>query len=57
MGIIGRVLMQETVSVICQFLCDRLDDETGLKETSQGLVALQKMQRFGKTDATTVTSA
>lgn len=44
------------MSVIGQFLCDRLDDEAGLKETSQGLIALQKMQRFGKEEAILVAS-
>lgn len=40
-----------------QFLCDRLDDETGLKEATQGLIAVHKMQRFGKDEAVTVASA
>jgi hypothetical protein len=40
--------------VIAQFLCDRLEDEAGLKETAQGLVALQKAQRFGKDEATLI---
>lgn len=45
------------MAVIVQFLCDRLEDETGLKETSQGLSALQKSSRFGKEEAILVSSA
>lgn len=45
------------VSVISRFFCDRLEDETGLKDTAQGLVALHKAQRFGKDDALLVASA
>jgi hypothetical protein len=45
------------VSVIARFLCDRLEDETGLKDTAQGLVALQKAQRFGKDEASLIASA
>lgn len=50
-------LICSKVMVIVQFLCDRLEDETGLKETSQGLFALQKSSRFGKEEATLVSSA
>ena len=50
-------LIRPKVAVIVQFLCDRLEDETGLKETSQGLFALQKSSRFGKDEATLVSSA
>ncbi|KAL7267583.1 hypothetical protein RUND412_009827 [Rhizina undulata] len=51
-----KSLSRQQVAVIAQFLCDRLDDETGLKETAQGLIALQSMQRFGKEEAVLVAS-
>ncbi|RPA91136.1 ARM repeat-containing protein [Choiromyces venosus 120613-1] len=52
-----KALSRQQVAVIAQFLCDRLEDETGLKETSRGLFALQKSSRFGKEEATLVSSA
>ncbi|PWW78340.1 ARM repeat-containing protein [Tuber magnatum] len=52
-----KTLSRQQVAVIAQFLCDRLEDETGLKETSQGLFALQKSSRFGKEEAILVSSA
>lgn len=45
------------VSVITQFLTDRLEDETGLKEVANGLMALLGMQRFSAEDAEKVTLA
>jgi hypothetical protein len=42
------------VAVIRQFLCDRIGDESGLKETAQGLTALQRMSRFSGEDAVQV---
>ncbi|KAI5850424.1 RNAPII transcription regulator C-terminal-domain-containing protein [Morchella snyderi] len=53
----SKALTRQHVAVIAQFLCDRLDDESGLKETSTGLIALQAMARFGKDEAVTVTEA
>ncbi|KAG0131695.1 putative DNA repair/transcription protein [Tuber indicum] len=52
-----KTLSRQQVTVIAQFLCDRLEDETGLRETSQGLFALQKSSRFGREEATLVSSA
>ena len=36
------------VSVTVQFLCDRLEDAVGLRETAEGLIAVQKHDRFSK---------
>ena len=45
------------VSVITQFLTDRLEDEAGLKEVANGLMALLSMQRCGSEEAEKVTLA
>ena len=37
--------------MIRQFLCDRIEDAAGLKETAQGLIALERMSRFTPEDA------
>jgi DNA repair/transcription protein MET18/MMS19 len=42
------------VSVVRQFLCDRIEDATGLKESAQGLTALEKCKRFTGEDAQAV---
>lgn len=39
------------VAVLTQFLTDRLEDETGLKEVAQGLIALMNMPRFSAEEA------
>ncbi|EPS40889.1 hypothetical protein H072_5246 [Dactylellina haptotyla CBS 200.50] len=48
------LLSPAQVSVITQFLCDRLEDETGLKEVSQGLLAVAGMTRFQPEDSVMV---
>ncbi|KAF3919588.1 hypothetical protein ABW20_dc0103300 [Dactylellina cionopaga] len=48
------LLSPAQVSVITQFLCDRLEDEVGLREVSQGLLAVAGMTRFQAEDAQTV---
>ncbi|KAJ6257724.1 hypothetical protein Dda_7512 [Drechslerella dactyloides] len=45
------LLSPAQVSVITQFLCDRLEDEAGLKEVTQGLFAVYGMARFQPEDA------
>jgi DNA repair/transcription protein MET18/MMS19 len=40
-----------------QFLCDRLEDETGLKEVATGLTSLTKMHFFGNAEATKIMTA
>ncbi|EWC45959.1 hypothetical protein DRE_04752 [Drechslerella stenobrocha 248] len=45
------LLSPAQVSVITQFLCDRLEDEAGLKEVTQGLFAVAGMARFQPEDA------
>ncbi|KAF3928046.1 hypothetical protein AA313_de0201859 [Arthrobotrys entomopaga] len=45
------LLSPAQVSVITQFLCDRLEDESGLREISQGLIAVTSMTRFQPEDA------
>ncbi|KAI9869021.1 MAG: hypothetical protein M1813_002844 [Trichoglossum hirsutum] len=47
-------LIRQQIAVIRQFLCDRIEDESGLKETAQGLTALQRMSRFSGEDAVQV---
>ncbi|KAI9782111.1 MAG: hypothetical protein M1839_005457 [Geoglossum umbratile] len=49
-----KSLTRQQITVIRQFLCDRIEDESGLKETAQGLVALQRMSRFSGDDAVQV---
>ncbi|KAI9652551.1 MAG: hypothetical protein M1829_001511 [Trizodia sp. TS-e1964] len=46
-----KFLSKQQASILCQFLCNRLEDESGLKETAQGLVALQKTSCLTKHDA------
>ncbi|KAK6342855.1 hypothetical protein TWF718_008237 [Orbilia javanica] len=45
------LLSPAQVSVITQFLCDRLEDEAGLKEVCHGLLAIAGMSRFQPEDA------
>jgi DNA repair/transcription protein MET18/MMS19 len=52
-----KSLSRQQVPVIAQFLCDRLEDETGLKEVTSGLTSLARMQHFGNDEALQVTSA
>ncbi|KAH0545058.1 hypothetical protein FGG08_000829 [Glutinoglossum americanum] len=47
-------LTRQQIVVIRQFLCDRVEDESGLKEATQGLVALQRMSRFSGEDAVAI---
>ncbi|KAI5804937.1 RNAPII transcription regulator C-terminal-domain-containing protein [Geopyxis carbonaria] len=53
----SRSFTRQQVPVVAQFMCDRLEDETGLGETSSGLTALAKMHHFGKDEATQVMTA
>lgn len=52
-----KSLSRQQVPVITRFLCDRLDDETGLKETAAALTRLTKMHFFGDGEATQVATA
>ncbi|KAF8250485.1 ARM repeat-containing protein [Wilcoxina mikolae CBS 423.85] len=52
-----KSLSRQQVPVITQFLCDRFDDETGLKETAAALTSLTKMHFFGDSEATQVATA
>ncbi|KAF8476066.1 RNAPII transcription regulator C-terminal-domain-containing protein [Kalaharituber pfeilii] len=53
----SKSLTRQQIAVITQFLSDRLEDETGLKEVAQGLIALLKMPRFSAEEAEKVTLA
>jgi DNA repair/transcription protein MET18/MMS19 len=49
-----KSLSRQQVPVITQFLCDRFDDETGLREAAAGLTSLTRMHFFGDSEATQV---
>jgi DNA repair/transcription protein MET18/MMS19 len=49
-----KSLSRQQVPVMTQFLCDRLEDETGLKEVATGLTSLTKMHFFGNAEATKI---
>jgi DNA repair/transcription protein MET18/MMS19 len=50
-------LTRQQVPVITQFLSDRFDDETGLKEIASALISMTKMHFFGDSEATQVATA
>ncbi|KAI5846119.1 RNAPII transcription regulator C-terminal-domain-containing protein [Tricharina praecox] len=52
-----KSLSRQHLPVITQFLCDRLEDETGLKEVASGLASLTKMHHFDSDQATKVATA
>ncbi|KAI5816584.1 RNAPII transcription regulator C-terminal-domain-containing protein, partial [Pyronema omphalodes] len=49
-----RSLTRQQVPVITQFLSDRFEDETGLKEIAAALTSMTKMHFFGDSEATLV---
>lgn len=49
--------LQTKVSVITQFLCNRLEDEVGLKEVAQGLLAVAGMTKFQPGEAGLIASS
>ncbi|KAI9857336.1 MAG: hypothetical protein M1824_004886 [Vezdaea acicularis] len=53
----AKALTRQHVAVTRQFFCDRIDDATGLKESAQGLVALQRSSHFSAEDAAQVAIA
>ena len=52
-----KSLSRQHLPVITQFLCDRLEDETGLKEVASGLISLTAMHYFDSDQATKVATA
>lgn len=52
-----KTLTRTQIPFVREFLCDRLEDETGVKETSGALTALAKQKSFTKEDTTGVVDA
>lgn len=44
-------LSRQHITVLVEFMCERVDDEVAIKEICNGLIALQGMSRFSKEDA------
>ncbi|KAH0562369.1 hypothetical protein GP486_002935 [Trichoglossum hirsutum] len=53
-AMLPTTLTRQQIAVIREFLCARIEDESGLKETAQGLFTLQQMSRFSGEDAVQV---